>query len=805
MSVKFDQSGDVQALEAVYPVATAPGGIRLTSVPVSITLWLYLENAPGTGETHTIWWFGEADDGANYIVLEATENQQGGFDLAARAVGQGTIGPISETGLALETWHCVSVVLSAQGQSNFTLTLYVDNDQSAASTSGSNTGFSLSDWDTFSLARNRSGGAENTGEFSFEHAAIWSEELGPLDNANMFVLRVPPADGGTGLTVGKAPDFSYWYCTAHSRSGIRVRTRDDVIPPGIDTWPRDGGEFFNETTPIQDPPLPPEEYYPFLRIPNDNAAAMWSANTPVMRYAVSQKMAPIVDRKILPPSRLQPHFFFFSQPRIDDSTSDEDVRSLAFYSDPNMSKFGQADYRGANQLWPPVPITDRQDYFPEREIALSAKRLADWYELMGFTSGVGTGTDNQYAGCLYVRGVGLGGVPRNRAQQVRGLEDGTTFVRTFTGMVETYKGTDNEIPLEMHPDDWVLGNDSLVRAPWASWFRESGSKLVREYMDHFWEALKWELDDRGLCYPLRIHFDYEGWPRGREQLAIVDLNGTETQVGCWPDVASNSKAGTEDLLNYGGSTINSLLGSVTWDATKAMYTSENNDFQQWWDGHSVAIRMQAVAESVFADLSTYFPETKWGNYYAFVADDPNFKYPDGGGNGDVQRWFNTPVGNASLVIPGDFSTPILYANGNQLEGFQGDFEERIGYSYSEVVRDFQRMRLDAVFNARSAKPVVPTMENVGRLLTNSPNELSLDDALGDYYFYNVTAEDLSSLMSYAWQRGANEFVMFTFAPDIEVFGPNIAVAAWLRDWVHAVPQMRRDRVGRVSRLGRRAM
>ena len=45
MSVHFDQSGNAtQSLEAVYPPPNVIGGLRLTGVPVSITIWIYLES-----------------------------------------------------------------------------------------------------------------------------------------------------------------------------------------------------------------------------------------------------------------------------------------------------------------------------------------------------------------------------------------------------------------------------------------------------------------------------------------------------------------------------------------------------------------------------------------------------------------------------------------------------------------------------------------------------------------------------------------------------------------------------------------
>jgi len=793
MSVRFDQQAGAQSLEAAYPPPNVTGGLRLTGVPVSVTVWIYLDSGdvPGAGERATIWWFGVAGQAGNFLLLEAVPGTTGGFNLEASLVGQAALGPVLKQDLAAGVWHCVSVVLAAGGQTTLTLSLYADGDGTPASATGSGAGVDPTLWDTFSLARNRSAGADNRGAFSFEHAAVWAAALGPFDTASMFTQRIPPRDGHR-LTVGGPPDFSYWFCTAHVRSGIEVRNR-------VDGWPLDGGEFYNQSTPTG------QEQFPQLRIPAGDAAATWSASTPVLRYDDVQAMQPIAGRVIHPPGRLQPHFWFFNDTGVNEfPEGDEELvtpevaRSYGFYTDPNMSRFGQADYRSGNQLWPPVPENDRAVYVPTIELALSAKRLADWFAFMGLVAGVGTGPGGRYAGCVYVRGVGLGG--EGRPDQVRGLSATFEFVRTDTGSAVTHKGLDSGIPLEQHPRDWsLLDNKPEVRAPWATWFRQGGVALVRQYMAHFWLALKAELDDRGLCYPLRVHFDYEGWPRDTDQLSI--LSGR--QVGVWPDAAADARAGTEDLLNYGGSTLDALSAGVGWDAGSGMYTGANNDFQQWWNGLSVVLRLQALSESVFADMAGVFPLTRWSNFRGFVADDPAFAFPDGNefenGGVLVRRWLNTPVDDAQLAVAGDFSSPELYSNENLLRNLQGNYQERIGYSAAEVVRDYNRTRLDAVFAARNAKPVVPWMENVGRVLTDEgpPGQ--------DAVTHVVSFEDIKSLLAYAWQRGTDEFIMFTFNPTIQRMRDGVVVAGWLRDWVHMLPQAAQDHAARGGRLGRRTM
>ncbi len=96
MSVRFDQANGPQSLEAVYPVPPAPGGIRLTGVPVSVTLWIYLEEAdvPTGSDRATIWWFGVGGQATNNLRLEAVEGTTSGFNLEATLEGSAAVGPV---------------------------------------------------------------------------------------------------------------------------------------------------------------------------------------------------------------------------------------------------------------------------------------------------------------------------------------------------------------------------------------------------------------------------------------------------------------------------------------------------------------------------------------------------------------------------------------------------------------------------------------------------------------------------------------------------------------------------------------
>lgn len=81
MSVQFtDQNlNEAKSLEAAY---TGANPDPLSGLPVSVLLWVYFEAAPTGGETHTVWWFGQANAVAqggdpNDLVLEAVAGTQG--------------------------------------------------------------------------------------------------------------------------------------------------------------------------------------------------------------------------------------------------------------------------------------------------------------------------------------------------------------------------------------------------------------------------------------------------------------------------------------------------------------------------------------------------------------------------------------------------------------------------------------------------------------------------------------------------------------------------------------------------------
>lgn len=803
MSVQFaDQDLNApKSLEAQY---TDSNPEPLTGLEVSVLLWVYLEAAPGGSDTHTLWWFGETDAEAgggdpNDLVLEAVAGSQGTAKLRARLRGSAELGPLDVDSVSIGDWHCVAVV--AQPVQNSTkLTLYVDGDNTPPSQTGT-PGVAVGDWDRFALARNRSGGDANLGEFLCEQIAVWDSALAAGATAAMFADHVPPRDQAT------KPDFSYWYACGHTRAGLLIDRRDN--------WRQGGGELFNESS--GEPPASP---FPQLVAPDDAFDPIWRAMTPVMLYNDAPDLTPVDRTPPKEPSRLQPSFTFTNGPQtpsplLATSTGEspfivtpEQERVLAYYHDPNMTAYCGADANASASGINPPYLIDIPSYLPLRDVSQIAKRVADWFEIQNFKAGTGVGPGNNYAGVMWLRAVGHGGL--NNSTQLLGW-DGPPFDRRLRGRAEpiTIFGLDGGVPLQEHPKDWVLeDNKPEISVPWSNWYRENGAKLVKEYMDSFWLAFKMELDRRNLCYPLRAFFDYEDWPR---EPATLSADAEGNQYGCWQDTYDDgARSGKgqpggagEDILNYADSTIENLLddphlGQVTWNNTQSMYGAANNTFQQWWNGVNVAARTQAVSESIVATLEVRFPYCQWSNYRSFVADNPTFPHIDAPETDEIERSFNTPVSNDDYAMPAPFSAPVLYSNDSSLNNMRGQYDGRFGATWNEVVRDQNHLRVDASANSFQGRPLAPHIQDVGRQMI----KFSGDNLI---YNYVVTVEDQRELLRYLWQRGCDEYVMFVFNTDINTYPAKTGVCQWLRDWVHTIPQARQDRVGRVSRLGRRGM
>lgn len=788
MSVKFENGA---VLQADY----VGSGAMIENLPVSVQLWLYVPEGvlPTVGAFWPIWTLGERD-AQNYVALEAALDQGDPtrFTLTAAFDG-GTRVTASVDDLQTGAWHLATVVLVNVGETgNAELRLYVD-DNAVVKQTGAKGSLTPMDWDLFLLGQTleQSGTVENP-TFHAEQPAIWDAALADgtpntSDAGKMYAEKIPPAQAGDRLNSGtEAPDFGYWYITAHSRSGLRVNNAQ-VGTGGT-------GDLFNEAD--------PDGNYPPLQIVLQGSPdPRWSARTPILRYTSDQAITPIPRPPFREPSRLQPAFFMFNDNLlVGDQAA---VRDLAQYHDPNITRFAQADYLDGDILRPPY-LTGDADRFPRKELSLVAKTCADWFELQGFTAGNGVGPGKNYAGCLYVRGVGHGGLARNG--RLLGY-DGDDF-RGIPGAADT-------IPLEMNVGDWVYeAANHYSLQPWQTWYRATGAELVGEYMDHFWLALKQELDDRGLCYPLRLHMDYERWPRAEQQLrrgpvptggflSFQPAGGTVEigQVGAWPATADDTTRAANEVLarvyNNSGVEVDQTLDDLSppsFSLASGFY-GQDAAFIDWWWGWSYTLKMEAVAESIARTVKDVFPYSQWSNYWTFSCSDPDYPFIEKEG-----RAYTTP---RDAVHAADFSAPVIYNEPNWVDRVRGWYDGRIGYTISESVRDMPKMRIDACANSGQKLKLAPWFENPLRYF-----QFGVDDPRGEdeeAIEYIITVEDQREIFEHAWRQGCDEYILFCWEPTITRLQAYTGVCQWLRDTVHGAAQTRQDHAARTGRLARRSM
>jgi hypothetical protein len=770
------------------------------SLPLTITLWMYFDQPPAASETHTLYWYGDTGSQVNHLALEATKNASAtGIDITAKL--QGSTGSVSATATQVPggEWMMLTVIVAAEGQASHRVTLYVNDTQE--DTAATNVGtVTPGAYDRFILGARESG--FNFGRFRAEHVAIWApvereSVLEPLTGGEggeieqLYEERWAPITPPDVHSIGRNPGIAYWMLAGHWSGGIEAANDQ-----GTGTGARNAGLLFNQANPDGQIGKPP------LQMLDTSKPVVWSAKTPVMKYLIAQPMAPgpLTHPPIPPVSRLQPHFYIFNTTGPL-GTHKYPALEIPLFTHPNFIPHGSSRGQGANA--PGVPVVDDPvTYLPSTDTAIIAKRVADFIEFAGLKRGVGSVGDGAYEGYVEVHDVGLGDVA---TVNQTGQPD-THHLRGYRGPdivtpdgQSPFKTWGSFVPLELSPLDLVEPDGSREsNRPWETWFNFHGKRLLKDYMDGFWIALKRELDERDLCYPRVLWWDMEDWARG-SQFVRADSgvsHGTFTlQLG-------DARYSSEPLM--GGATLSTL--EEIWTATKpstpaAGYDddknigdAENEEFYRWMLGWSVAITQQAVWEAMMEKAKDVFPETVWSNYDRFAADNPQFPYP----GGNARELFNTPPA-AQAFIHGDYSSPKLYTGA--LEGMVNGSTRlmpELGVTYIQVLRNWQKARIDACINAFSAKPLAPHFETGIREIESGTHLLSTDDV------YDIFA--------YAWKRGVDNFVPFVFVDPPGTGDPSdndkkqaqdnmYEVCFRLLNYVHWLPQENHARVARVSRRG----
>jgi hypothetical protein len=783
MSLMLDRSNSEACAASHASALAAP------DLPISVTCWVYVEAQPGAGETHTVWWFGRDGIDTQFLKLAFQPDVQGSIKFLAAFQASTNSAVATATGYATGAWHCVSVVVEERtSPSEYRLRLYVDAD-SPQDDSTTASGALVSDYDIFAIGRTSGSAKTDYASCRVEQVAAWQSHptkpavLSESDNGTMFNGRIPPRDAKTELDIDREPDLAYWILAGHARNGLRISNEGQVDIQR--------GELVNE----RGPTFPPQQIQANTNPPR------WSARTPIFRWKDTGKLPhPIGD---LPPkaprSRLQPRFVFFQEPALGQSSTrwpkPDDPSPV--WAHPNFENLCQTRAGNAGALPPPAPPTGTNR--PKSDLAVVAVTVADWLAFEGFAAGTGTEGGGQYEGSVFIRGIGLGGIitvgePGEEEDFLRGWDLPADHPDNPFGIEGEY----NDIPLLKHPFDHIeqTTSDPEVKEIWNVWFMDNGVALCREWSEHFWQALKEELDERGLCYPARLHWDYEDQPDWNTAMRAGD------PMGNWGQMLADPRADDDDHPVYvePGTGTGWTLADVNATRSATLNPADspweaNIAATNWLGGWMIAMRNSAFFRGVLEPALELFEHTLWSNYSDFVADNPGYTFPRRGPAPvePVKAFsFNTPPEIAT--IHADFSTPVLYIIGRRDLFMGADSTYHYGATPSSVYRGAVRAGIDACVNSRTKLPVAPWF--------GGPLHMPINP------LYISTFEDTLDALSYAWKRGVTEFLMFVWGGSAQ--NPN---DAWDQTWfacnhlldqVHMLPQATSGaRVARMSRLGRR--
>jgi hypothetical protein len=670
----------------------------------SVSLWVYFHVATAT-DPETIWYFGEIGTSDKFLVLEAFPDpitdetrvrvrmKQGASELSGSDSGV----------LSLDEWHLITVVATKNDDLDVVLTLWVDAQSTVIDSAALGT-TTVDDYDRFALGRHPQA-AEGTDACSFhaEQVAIWDVALAEIgDHDAMWSNKTPPEE------LSNAPGLAYWVLAGHHRNGLRTHNTQIGLS---------AGDLLNEAGGSQ----------PHMQLSdNDNPGPLWSVKTPALLYETTGTLGTVPSRKPkVAASRINPNFHFFARPELygdwGQVTPIDKRGTNPIWDHPNMNVMARVFYTNvrADKYAPPNYVS-LSGYDFDAYLTQVAKRLADWFEYQGFTNETGSEGNGQYEGSLFISGLG-----------------GQNVTTGTLGRNKQDLGSGQGMPLEQHPLDEVTPASDPAYS-WATWFRASGESLVKEYCEELWPLVKAEFDRRGLAYPKRLHWDYEDSPSAGRVLPdglynenftaqLADSRST-TSTG---EVLADSKT-LDDMWAEAPSAVTNYTPSLK--ATHA----DNQAWHRWYDSWKTANRSQALDTAIMTPALSAFSKMQWSNYKDYIADDPDYLFPD-------TRTFT--IYNTQAVQPkGDFSSPVLYTS-----LFQHTFVPTYGASYRSSYRWMIRARIDACVNASDPLPLSPWFPGVGyQVFKSNPTALLVE----------VSREDLRHMLWYAWQRGCDEYIMW---------------------------------------------
>ncbi len=346
-----------------------------------------------------------------------------------------------------------------------------------------------------------------------------------------------------------------------------------------------------------------------------------------------------------PISRARPGFQLFTPP--------VPPVSHTLWSNPNVRVMGcsQLDQFASDGLEAPgAPVyRDRSgpvfryssgpnDYvrFVPPNPRLTARRLAQFFEYQGFTTGAPAETTPVYEGSACV--LGIGDTLRNLA-----LNGVPTLM---THAMDAVAGDPS--------DDFEDGQNGAN-----CWYNAKGVEAVAAWADDFFAILKEEFDNPAsgnqLYYPAHFAFDLEyALPYIGYALIEENLTGADHKWGWWWWAVEDDRSATEVLLDPAQTSettftaIASAAPSVT--INKAWWDTSNQPFSSWFAGVSISIVSYAMQRAIYTKVKEYFPGARVSNYGTYLADTRARWNP--GPNG----WMASKV----LYLNEDSQAPDLY-------------------------------------------------------------------------------------------------------------------------------------------------
>lgn len=283
------------------------------------------------------------------------------------------------------------------------------------------------------------------------------------------------------------------------------------------------------------------------------------------------------------------------------------------------------------------PVNNLVYYSNQNAINLG-KRWADWFQFQGLIKGLGSAYNGLYGGGVFAQNWG------------------------------TTTGNWSPKALMFNPADRVSGFDLGFHAN--STLRNQGtlpdgSLTLGDFIKVAFQTMKTECDNRNLCYPLYICWD---WEQQRSAAGLVGTQSSGAGSAPWLATMASSKFSTEIVYEeWDGATWTGKTMANAWEA--AGFPSHDPNVY-WFQGNNRnwCSRMQpfyemmndhALSKALYEPAKEVFPNMICGNYavnfgLSSTQSNQTWSYQD--------NWWRYPKSDfpKNRYFKGDYSSPVCY-------------------------------------------------------------------------------------------------------------------------------------------------